>query len=111
MACLDDLRRAGLTVEREGERLRVTPARYITDAHRRYLRAHRDELLRELGAGHACASVSSPAPVVGGLVQRRAWQVTLGGRPICWMIGEPITRPEAQEAARWRWPEADIGSG
>ncbi|MES2818720.1 MAG: hypothetical protein V4812_07015 [Pseudomonadota bacterium] len=104
MARLDVLSRDGLTVERDGERLRVTPARRITDAHRQYLRAHRDALWREL------LSEAGPEPVPGGEPRRRAWPITRSGRPICWMIGEPITRDEALAVARWRWPDADIGA-
>lgn len=45
MAALDYLRRAGLTVELEGERLRITPADRITAEHRQLVRHHRAELL------------------------------------------------------------------
>lgn len=40
--------------------------------------------------------------------RRSAWAVIRGGRPICHMVGKPITYAEALEAARWRWPDADI---
>ncbi|MEN5312319.1 hypothetical protein [Pseudomonas koreensis] len=48
MATLDYLRQAGLVVELEGRRLRVTPASRITDEHRQYLSDHRADLLAEL---------------------------------------------------------------
>ncbi|SFL11287.1 hypothetical protein [Azotobacter beijerinckii] len=48
MAALDYLRRAGLTVELDGDRLRVTPANRITAEARQYLRDRRSELLAEL---------------------------------------------------------------
>lgn len=48
MAALDYLRQAGLVVELEGKRLRVTPASRITDEHRQYLNNHRVALLAEL---------------------------------------------------------------
>lgn len=50
MAALDYLHLAGLAVELEGERLRVTPVNRITAAHRQYLRDHRAELMAELVA-------------------------------------------------------------
>lgn len=48
MAALDYLRQAGLVVELEGERLRVSPASRITDEHRQYLNDHRADVLAEL---------------------------------------------------------------
>lgn len=48
MAALDYLRQAGLVVELEGTRLRVSPASRITDEHRQYLNNHRVALLAEL---------------------------------------------------------------
>lgn len=48
MAALDYLRQAGLVVELEGKRLRVTPASRITDEHRQYLCDHRADVLAEL---------------------------------------------------------------
>ncbi len=53
MGALDYLRRDGLGVELEGDRLRVTPADRITNFHRRLLRRHRAELLAELAANDA----------------------------------------------------------
>lgn len=41
-------------------------------------------------------------------VRRSAWTVTRNGRPVCSMVGQPMTRHEALAAARWRWPDADI---
>lgn len=48
MAALDYLHQAGLVVELEGKRLRVSPASRITDEHRQYLSNHRVALLAEL---------------------------------------------------------------
>ena len=39
--------------------------------------------------------------------RRSAWAVMRAGRPCCQLVGEPMTRAEALEAARWRWPDAD----
>ncbi|WP_374378999.1 TubC N-terminal docking domain-related protein [Pseudomonas fluvialis] len=52
MAALDYLRRAGLAVELEGNRLRVTPADLITADLRQFVRDHRAELLAELSAAN-----------------------------------------------------------
>lgn len=52
MAALDYLRQAGLVVELEGKRLRVTPASRITDEHRQYLSDHHGGLLAELEAAN-----------------------------------------------------------
>lgn len=48
-------------------------------------------------------SVMSPTEV-----RRNAWRIILGGCPVCVMVGEPMTEAEALEAARWRWPDAEL---
>lgn len=40
--------------------------------------------------------------------RRAAWRITLDGRTICRMVGDPLTYSDALAAARWRWPEANI---
>lgn len=40
--------------------------------------------------------------------RRNAWTIILGGKPICTMVGEPMTHTQALEAARYRWPEAEV---
>lgn len=52
MAALDYLRRAGLTAELNGNKLRLRPADRITDADRLYVRDHRVELIAELNAAN-----------------------------------------------------------
>lgn len=66
MAALDYLRGAGLAVELEGERLRVTPADLITADLRQFVRDHRAELLAELSAANDAEPASEPpqAPAV-----------------------------------------------
>lgn len=127
MAALDYLRRAGLAVELEGERLRVTPADRITADLRQFVRDHRAELLAELSAANDAQTAPEPlqatkapqpiptpapaaesAPEVASEPRRNAWTITRGGRPICRMVGAPCTRTEALADARWRWPDADI---
>lgn len=45
----------------------------------------------------------------GPTIERRAaWQVLRNGKPICTMVGEPLTHAKALEAARWRWADAMI---
>ncbi|TMU81375.1 hypothetical protein FGA82_07405 [Pseudomonas fluorescens] len=61
MAALDYLRQAGLVVELEGKRLRVTPASRITDEHRQYLSDHRADLLAELSCQRSADRASSAA--------------------------------------------------
>ncbi|MNF99780.1 hypothetical protein D3C76_783740 [compost metagenome] len=102
MSAREYLRRAGLVVELEGEPLCVTPAKRITDYHRQYLRDHRAELLIELSGGNG-----PPAPTVTE-PRRSAWQVIRGDKPLCTIVGEPMTYTEALETARWRWPDAEV---
>ncbi|MUT71508.1 hypothetical protein [Stutzerimonas frequens] len=40
--------------------------------------------------------------------RRAAWRITLDGKTICRMVGDPITYSDALAAARCRWPEANI---
>lgn len=127
MAALDYLRGAGLAVELEGERLRVTPASLVTDAVRQFVRDHRAELLAELIAANDAQTAPeplqatkapppqpTPAPAAQSASEaaseptRNAWTITRGGKPICRMVGAPCTRTDALAEARWRWPDADI---
>ncbi len=61
MAALDYLRRAGLVVEANGDRLRLRPADRITDAVRQFVRDHRAELLAELNAANDSNHLELPA--------------------------------------------------
>ncbi|WP_374441432.1 hypothetical protein [Pseudomonas panipatensis] len=94
-AAIDFLRERGLTAQAKGKRIVVSPASRLTNDVRLYVKAHRLELLAELAAND-------------GLERRSHWQIVLGGKPICTMVGEPMTFPEAREAARYRWPEAEV---
>lgn len=127
MATLDYLRCAGLAVELDGDRLRVTPADRITADVRQFVRTHRAELLGDLLAERVAANdpqttaKAPPAPAAPtpkpaaehahaapNEPQRNTWTVTRDGAPICRMVGQPMTRTEALATARWRWPDADI---
>jgi len=57
MNALEYLRRTVFVVELEGEHLRVTPVKRITDNHRQYLRDQGADILTELSAVNG-----SPAP-------------------------------------------------
>ena len=57
---VDYLRRAGLAVELEGERLRVTPADRLTEDLRQFVRDYRAELLAELSTVNDAQSASEP---------------------------------------------------
>lgn len=94
-AAIDFLTARGFSARVSGKRLVVSPASRLTDDVRKYVKAHRLELLAELAAND-------------GLERRSHWQITLGGKPLCTMIGEPMTHAEALEAARWRWPDAEV---
>ena len=102
MAALDYLRRAGLAVELEGNRLRVTPADLITADLRQFVRDHRAELLAELNAANDSTHLPTSDP------KRAAWRITRAGQPIGYIVGQPMTYSEALAAARWRWPDADL---
>ena len=95
MTALDYLTTHGFSARVSGKRLVVSPASRLTDDVRKYIKTHRLELLAELAAND-------------GQERRSNWRLTRGGLPLCVMIGEPMTRTEALEAARWRWPDADL---
>jgi len=95
MAAIDTLTSHGFSARVAGKRLVVSPASRLTSDVRRYIKAHRLELIAELAAND-------------GQERRSNWRVILGGRVICTMIGEPMTYAEALDAAGWRWPEAEV---
>ncbi|MDG9926541.1 MULTISPECIES: hypothetical protein [unclassified Pseudomonas] len=97
-AAIDFLRERGLTAKVNGQRLVVSPASKLTPDVRKYIKAHRLELLAELAAND-------------GQERRSHWRVSRNNKPLCTMIGEPMTYAEALEAARWRWPDADVERG
>lgn len=98
MAAIDYLIAHGFSARISGKRLIVSPASRLTEDVRRYIKTHRMELLAELAAND-------------GQERRSNWQITRGGKPLCVMIGEPITHSEALAAARWRWPDVDVQKG
>ncbi|MCY1454313.1 hypothetical protein D9M71_713690 [compost metagenome] len=44
----------------------------------------------------------------GDHVRRSAWKISLGERPVGVMVSSPLTFEEAETAARWRWPQAEV---
>ncbi|HCF2594649.1 TPA: hypothetical protein VDW09_003574 [Pseudomonas aeruginosa] len=94
-AAIDYLHEHGVTARTNGRRVVVSPASKLTDDIRLYIKAHRLDLLAELTAND-------------GLERRSHWDILRAGHPLCMMIGEPMTHNEALEAARWRWPDAQV---
>lgn len=94
-AAIDFLYERGLTAQAKGKRIVVSPASKLTNDVRLYVKAHRLELLAELAAND-------------GLERRSNWHIVVAGKPICTMMGEPMTHTEALEAARYRWPDAKV---
>lgn len=95
MAAIDYLTAHGISARVSGKKLVVSPASRLTEDVRKYIKTHRLELLAELAAND-------------GQERRSNWKVIRGGKTLCVMIGEPMTRSEALDAARWRWPDADV---
>lgn len=95
MAALAYLLNLGFAAKLSGKRVRVSPASKLNDQVRAYIKNHRLELIAELASND-------------GIERRCHWQVILDGKPLCTMIGEPMTQAEALEAVRWRWPNAEI---
>jgi len=95
MGAVDYLRDRGFATRLSGKRVRVSPASRLTEDVRRYIKAHRLELLAELASGD-------------GQERRCHWSVSVPGYRPFTMIGEPCTRAEALAHARGIWPTADI---
>ena len=95
MAALAYLLDLGFAAKLSGKRVLISPASKLNDQVRAYIKNHRLELIAELASND-------------GIERRCHWQVMRNGSQLCTMIGEPMTRPEALEVVRGRWPEADI---
>lgn len=95
MAALAYLTGLGFSARLSGKRVRVSPASQLTDPIRAYIKNHRLELIAELASND-------------GVERRCHWQVMRNGAPLCTMVGEPMTRAEALDIARWRWPDVEI---
>jgi hypothetical protein len=95
MAALAHLTSLGFAAKLSGKRVRVSPASKLNDQVRAYIKKHRLELLAELASND-------------GIERRCHWQVLRDQKPLCTMIGEPMTRSEALEIVRWRWPDGDV---
>lgn len=95
MAAIDYLTTRGFSARVAGKRLVVSPASRLSDDVRKYIKAHRLELLAELAAND-------------GQERRSNWRITRDGRTLCTLFGEPMTYPEALEAARWCWPDVEV---
>lgn len=95
MAAIDYLTQRGLAAKRKGSRVLISPRAKVTEDVRKYVQAHRLELLAELAAND-------------GIERRMHWDVLRDGKTICTMIGEPMTYDEALRTARYRWPAAEV---
>lgn len=94
-AAIDYLAQHGLSARKKGNRVVVSPRAMVTEDLKKYIRAHRLELLAELAAND-------------GQARRCSWSVLLPGQRPFTMISEPITREEAMADVRCRWPDADV---
>lgn len=95
MAAIDYLKEHGLAAKVTGNRLIVSPASKLTPDVRKFIKAHRLELLAEVAAND-------------GMERRCGWTVLVPGQRPFTMISEPITHAEALEDVRGRWPAADV---
>lgn len=95
MNAIDYLKQHGLAAKLRGKRVHISPANRVTDDLRRYIKAHRMNLIAELTAadGHA---------------RHSGWTVLVEGYRPFTMISEPCTHSEALGAARNKWPNAEV---
>ncbi len=95
MSAVAYLREHGLAAKLSGKRVAISPASRLTSEMRRYIKAHRLELIAELASGD-------------GLARRCNWRVIVPGYPPFTMIGDPMTHAEAQRAAQGHWEGATV---
>lgn len=96
MAAIDYLTEKGFSAKVSGKRLVVSPASRLTDDVRKYIKAHRLELIAELAAND-------------GQERRSYWRVQHPTHKPFVMISGPITREEALATIRALWPDAALG--
>lgn len=101
-----------MTVELDGDRLRVSPADRITTDFPQFACDRRAELLTKLSAANDAQSTTelppatkasapelTPAPAVESISEAtnepccNAWTIIREGKPICTVCGEPEIRP------------------
>lgn len=95
MAAIDYLTEKGFSAKVAGKRLVVSPASRLTEDVRKYIKAHRLELIAELAAND-------------GQERRCHWRVKIPNASPFTMICEPITRAEALADVQCRWPNAEL---
>lgn len=96
MGSIDYLKDHGFAAKVKGNRLIVSPASQLTPDVRKFIKAHRLELIAEVAAND-------------GLSRQCSWSVLLPGRqPFPMISPTPLTRAEALADVRGRWPDAQI---
>lgn len=95
MAAIDYLKKFGLSAKVRGNRLIVSPSSKLTTDVRRYIKSHRLELMAEAAAND-------------GVSRSSHWLVTADGYSPFTMTGPPITKAEALDEAKARWPSATV---
>lgn len=95
MAAIDYLKDHGFSAKVAGNRLIVSPSSKMTPDVRKFIKAHRLELIAEVAAND-------------GVTRRSHWTVTVATYRPFTMISEPITHAEALASARGRWPCAEV---
>lgn len=97
MAAIDYLLDHGLQAKvLPDKRLYVWPSENITPEVRLWIRMHKAEVLREL--------------LPANDNRRAAWHITHNGKHIVMLaMDEPLTREQALESAKARWPHDEIG--
>jgi|GEM_PF-2561779 len=41
-------------------------------------------------------------------LRRQSWQVIRNGKPICTIVGDPMTHAQALAEVQWYWPDAHL---
>jgi hypothetical protein len=95
MAAIDYLKQQGFTAKVSGSRLIISPASKLTADVRKYVKAHRLELIAEVAAND-------------GQARRLHWTVLASGKAFTMLCTEPITRQQALIDVRARWPDATL---
>lgn len=94
MAAIDYLKQQGFSAKVKGQRLIVSPASKLTGDIRKYVKAHRLELIAEVAAND-------------GEARRSHWTIEAGGKRFT-MIIEPTTHKQALAEVQTLWPDATV---
>ena len=97
MGAVDQLKQQGFRLSLNGDRIQVRPGSRLTPEWRQWIKANRPEIVQELKtASNQGADVQS------------VWYIQAQDRTFPMIRPEGMSRQQAEQAARARWPGATV---